>query len=113
MDRALLKFSSKIMRLVNEEHYIQLHSSKGDMLQIEADLRRELNDEAKFNEISSKIFSKIDHKKNSIVEKQQKKLANLIDKRDDCFTRFTKTQQKISTQLLQCDKIKVRTKLET
>ena len=94
VDRALLKFSMEIMRLVNEEHYRQLHNSKGDMLQIEADLKRELNDEAKFNEISGEIFSKIEHTKNAIVEKQQKKLANLIDKRDGCSTRFSKHNKK-------------------
>ena len=120
VDRALLKFSMEIMRLVNEERHRQLHNSKGDMLQIEADLKRELNDEAKFNEISGEFFSKIEHKKNAIVEKQQKKLANLIDKRDGCSTRFSKHNKKSqkkkkrkSTQLHLCDKIKVRIKLET
>ena len=41
-----------------------------------------------------RFFSKIEHKKNAIVEKQQKKLANLIDKRDGCSTRFSKHNKK-------------------
>ena len=94
VDRALQKFSLELLRLVSQDHSRQLHESKGQMLQIEEDLKKHLNDESKFNEISGQIFSKIEQKKNKIVQKQQKKLEKLIDARDCCITGVTKAPSK-------------------
>ena len=93
VDRALQKFSLELTRLVIDEHSRQLHDSKGLMLGMETDLKTYLNDEGELYEITGKIFSKIEQKKNNIVEKQQKKLKNLIDERD-CISRVTKDPKK-------------------
>lgn len=84
VDRALQKFSLELIRLACEDHSKQLNDSKGVMLELEDDLKKHLDDEGKFNEISGQIFSKTEQKKNKIVEKQKKKLEKLVDARD-CF----------------------------
>ena len=68
-----------------DDHSRQLNNSKGKMLELEGDLKKHLNDEHKFNNISSEIFSKTEaYNLNKIVKKQQKKLEKLINARD-CY----------------------------
>ena len=90
VDKALQKFSLELVRLVCDDHSHQLNESKGKMLELEGDLKKHLNDERKFNNISSEIFSKTETNKNKIVEKQQKKLEKLINARGCYIVGVTK-----------------------
>ena len=55
VDKALQKFLLEIIRLVCEDHSRQLNESRGKMLKLEDDIRKHLNYDRKFNNISSEI----------------------------------------------------------
>ena len=68
VDKTLQKFSLDLVRLVCDDHSRQPYESKGKMLELEADLKKHLNDERKFNDMSSEIFTKTETNKNKIIE---------------------------------------------
>lgn len=82
VDRILAKTSLEITKLVAEEHYRKLQESKPKMNELEDKLRSILKDEGQMNNISHEVFLKTETKKNSIVERQRKKLETLLEERD-------------------------------
>lgn len=81
VDRILEKTSLEICNLVKEEHSLQLHESKGKMIELENKLRKVTSDEGNFNEVTAEIFTVTEEKKNKIIDRQQKKLQSLLTAR--------------------------------
>ena len=71
VDKALQKFSLEIIRLVCEDHS-QLNEPRGKMLKLEDDLKKHLNDDRKFNNISSEIFQKKKKRKIQLLKNMRK-----------------------------------------
>ena len=71
VDKALQKFSLEIIRLVCEDHS-QLNEPRGKMLKLEDDLKKHLNDDRKFNNISSEIFQKQKKRKIQLLKNMRK-----------------------------------------